>query len=171
MLKLMDKQFKKLLFKSAFCTMACDGRIDDTEIEEIRLMDKNTSYFGDIDLSDEVDILVKQFKKNGKQVINDLFSELRKTDLNPVQELLLLEVTFRIMAADTVIDENEIRFLHHLRGALDVYDEVIAQRFGKNNLLFDTDSSEDAKRIDFAHSDSGETIADIDFSGIDLKRK
>jgi len=42
----MDKiEFKKLLFKVAFCTMACDGHIDKREIEEMKIMDKKTSFF------------------------------------------------------------------------------------------------------------------------------
>ena len=42
----MDKnKFKKILFKVAFCTMACDGHIDDREIEELQIMDKKTSFF------------------------------------------------------------------------------------------------------------------------------
>ena len=51
----MDKnEFKKILFKVAFCAMACDGKIQKEEIEELKIMDKKTSYFAEIDLSDEL---------------------------------------------------------------------------------------------------------------------
>src|SRR6056297_83930 len=96
----MDIVFKKLLFKSAFCCMACDGHIDQKEIEEIKKMDTNTTYFGDIDLSSELEELISDLSKNGKKVVNDLFEELRKIELNPVQELLILEVVLRIIYAD-----------------------------------------------------------------------
>lgn len=80
--------------------MACDGHIDKQEVEEIKKMNKNTTYFGDIDLSEELDILLRNLAKHGKKVVNDLF-----------QELLLLEVALRIIHADEKNDENEIKFL------------------------------------------------------------
>ena len=43
-------EFKKLLFKIAFCTMGCDGDIDTLEIEEMKNIDKSTSFFNDVDL-------------------------------------------------------------------------------------------------------------------------
>ena len=30
-------EFKKILFKTAFCVMACDGDIDELEIEEMKI--------------------------------------------------------------------------------------------------------------------------------------
>ena len=60
----MDKvEFKKILFKVAFCTMACDGHIDDREIEEMKIMDKKTSFFEAIDLSDELEYLLNELWK------------------------------------------------------------------------------------------------------------
>ena len=53
-------EFKKLLFKVAFCSMACDGHIDEREIDEMKMMDKNTSFFHDIDLSEELSELVSE---------------------------------------------------------------------------------------------------------------
>jgi uncharacterized tellurite resistance protein B-like protein len=141
----MDKIFKKILFKTAFCCMACDGHIDEKEIEEMKKMDKNTTYFGDVNLSGELDLLIDNLNKHGKKVVNDLFNELKETRLNPVQELLLLEVALRIIHSDERIDENELKFLRLLRGKLGVFDEIIVERFGKNNLLFDKSYNNDVK--------------------------
>jgi uncharacterized tellurite resistance protein B-like protein len=149
----MDTKFKKILFKTAFCCMACDGHIDDQEIEEIKKMDKNTTYFGDVDLSEELDLLLKNLIKHGKKVVNDLFQELRDAKLNPVQELLLLEVALRIIHADEKIDENELKFLKLLRGKLEVFDEIIIDRFGKNKLLFDKSYKNDIKLSEFEYVD------------------
>ena len=52
------EDFKKLLFKTAFCVMACDGNIDESEIEEMKKIDSTTTYFNDIDLSIELDKLI-----------------------------------------------------------------------------------------------------------------
>ena len=125
--------------------MACDGHIDEQEIEEMKKMNTNTTYFGDVDLSGELDLLLNDLVKHGKKIVNDLFNELRDAQLNPVQELLLLEVALRIIHADEKINENEVKFLRLLRGKLGVFDEIIVDRFGKNNLLFDKSYKNDVK--------------------------
>ena len=133
----MDKlEFKKLLFEVAFCTMACDGDIDKREIDELKIMDKNTSYFAEIDLSDELEILIKELETKGVKVIEDLFKTLRKTKLNPIQELLILEVALRIIYADKKVDDNEVKFLNLLRSMLEVHDEIIFDRFGEVEILY-----------------------------------
>ncbi|MEE4197536.1 MAG: hypothetical protein V2I54_07825 [Bacteroidales bacterium] len=138
----MDKNdFKKILFKVAFCTMACDGHIDDREIEELRIMDKNTSFFAAVDLSDELKLLIADLKQKGTKVIEELFAALKETKLNPIQELLVLEVALRIINADEQHDENEVKFVHLLRSKLEVHDETINDRFGELNILYTNEYS------------------------------
>lgn len=130
-------EFKKLLFKTAFCCIACDGHIDEKEIEEMKFIDKKTPYFEDVDLSKELEELVQNVKTKGKQIVDDLFNDFAKVELDIVQELLLLEVTLRLIYSDEKIEENEVRFLKYLRSKLKVYDEIIMDRFGTVDLLFD----------------------------------
>jgi hypothetical protein len=138
----MDKnEFKKILFKVAFCTIACDGHIDDREVEELKTMDKNTSFFEAIDLSDELEQLITDLKREGTKVIEELFSCLRETKLNPIQELLILEVALRIINADEKHDENEVKFIHLLRSKLELHDETINDRFGKLDILYTNEYS------------------------------
>ncbi len=138
----MDKnKFKKILFKVAFCTMACDGDIDNREIAELKKMDKDTSYFAEIDLSNELKQLVNDFKNKGTKVIEELFELLRNTELNPIQELLILEVALRIANADERIDENEIKFINFLRSKLELHDETIIDRFGELDILYTNEYS------------------------------
>ncbi len=132
----MDKtEFKKLLFKVAFCTMACDGHIDKREIEELKIIGKNTTFFDNIDLFDELSELVKSLDKKGTKIIEELFDSLSKTELNPIQELIILEVALRIINADEIQHENEVRFINLIRGKLEVHDEIINDRFGKLEIL------------------------------------
>ncbi|NPD47246.1 TerB family tellurite resistance protein [Lentimicrobium sp. S6] len=134
----MDKDiFKRILFKIAFCTMACDGDIDDREIEEIELMGKKANYFVDIDLTDELKTLVDDFHKRGVGIIEKLFDELSKVEFNPIQELLILEVAIRVIYADKKVDENEIKFFKYLRSKLRVPNEIIADRFGDISDIYD----------------------------------
>lgn len=138
----MDKDnFKKILFKVAFCAMACDGEIQKEEIEELKIMDKKTSYFAEIDLSDELKQLIENFKEKGTKVIEELFVSLRETQLNPIQELLVLEVALRIINADNIHDENEVKFIHLLRSKLELHDETINDKFGELDILYTNEYS------------------------------
>jgi len=125
------KDFKKLLFETAFCIMACDGSIDDLEIQEMKKIDSNTSYFSDIDLSDELDNLINDLQNKNVKIVKRLFDSLRENTLTVTQELLVLEITMRIMNADNVIVDNETRFLDLIRSKLDISDQIIHERFGK----------------------------------------
>jgi len=128
-------EFKRLLFKVAFCSMACDGHVDDREVGEMRTMNRNTSYFDAIDMSDELSELVEELHSKGVKLIEELFDALRAHDLNPIQELLVLEVALRIVSSDEKHDENELRFIRLLRSKLKLHDSLIHDRFGELELL------------------------------------
>jgi len=136
----MDKTaLKKMLFKVAFCAMAADGRIDDREIKEMQIMNKNASYFADIDLSDELKNLLSDFEIKGKKIINELFEELSNNELTALQELLVLEIALRIISADDDIDDNEVKFVKLIRSKLKVPNEIIKDRFGVIEYLMNKD--------------------------------
>jgi uncharacterized tellurite resistance protein B-like protein len=122
--------FEHLLFRTAFCVMSCDGEVHDREVEELKLIAQNTTYFPDIDLNKDLSDLLDDVKANGKGIIDDLFAKLRESELGPIEELLLIEVTLRIINADEALDDNEVRFIQLLRKELKVHDEIIIQRFG-----------------------------------------
>lgn len=149
-------KFRELLFKVAFCAMACDGHIDHQEIDELKTMDVKASFFESINLSDELEKLLNDFKNKGTKVIEELFILLRETKLNPIQELLVLEVALRIINADNKHDENEIRFIHLLRSKLELHDSTINDRFGKLDVLHTNDYSQSIvtrkTEIEFANS-------------------
>jgi len=125
------KDFKKLLFKTAFCVMACDGNIDDMEIQEMKKIDSNTTYFSDTDLTEELNNLINGLQDKNTKIVKGLFDSLRENKLTITQELLILEITMRIISADKIIDENEVRFLNLIRSKLDLGDKIIHERFGK----------------------------------------
>jgi hypothetical protein len=137
MTKIELKEYQRLLFRTTFCLMACDGDIDEREIKEIREMDQSASFFQGIDLADELESLLADLTVKGKKIVEELFVTLDKIDLSIVQELLLLEVAFRLIYADQRVDENEIKFLKLLRSKLKVDDSTIRDRFGEVEYLFE----------------------------------
>jgi uncharacterized tellurite resistance protein B-like protein len=134
--------FQKLLFRTAFCIMACDGDIDEREVAEIKKMNQSAAYFQGIDLSNELEALLTDLKEKGNRIVDELFDTLDGMEISTVQELLILEVTFRIIYADERVDENEIKFLRYLRSKLKVHNEIIRDRFGFVEYLFDKDYSQ-----------------------------
>jgi len=139
-------EFQRLLFRTAFCVMACDGNIDEREIREMKSMNKSAAFFQGIDLTNELDLLLTSLRERGKQFVNELIESLNKVDLSTVQELLILEVAFRIVNADEKVDENEINFVKFLRSKLNVYDEIIRDRFGVIEYLFDKEYARDLSK-------------------------
>lgn len=164
------QEFQRLLFRTAFCLMACDGHVDDREVAEIRLMDKSASFFQGIDLSNELDELLSDLKSRGKQIVDELFETIDKLTISTVQELLILEVAFRLVHADEKVDENEIKFLRYLRSKLKVHNETIRDRFGVVEYLFDKDYSQDIIKKE-THDELFDTISIpelSDFSTLDF---
>lgn len=136
----LDRQeIQKLLFKTAFCLMACDGHIHELEIKELKQMIKSTAYFQGIDLTSEVEELLKEFREKGKPLVEEILEDLHRLNLSLVQEMLVLEVAFRLVHADEKLEENEIKFIRFLRGKLRIHDEIIRDRFGLVEYLFDKD--------------------------------
>ena len=115
--------------------MECDGHIDDREIRELKYIDRATTYFKDIDLSQELTKFVADVKENKKITINNLINKLNTTSKTTVEELLLLEVALRIIYADTKINEDEIEFLQSIRSTLSLRNEIIKDRFGSIDIL------------------------------------
>lgn len=158
-------EFQRLLFRTAFCLMACDGHIDEREVNEIKLMNKSSAYFNGIDLTDELEELLSDLKERGKHIVDELFDTLAKLDIGVVQELLFLEVSFRLVHADEKVDENEIKFLRFLRSKLKIHDEIIRDRFGVVEYLFDKDYSQDIVKSE-THDDLFATIAIPEFKDL-----
>lgn len=142
-MSLQREELQRLLFRTAFCVMACDGHIDDKEVKEIKAMNKSSQYFMGIDLNDELQELLSILKEKGKFIVDELFEIISQKDLSIVQELLVLEVAFRMVNADEKLDENEIKFICYLRSKLSVHDQIIQDRFGFIDYLFDKDYSRD----------------------------
>ena len=130
--------FQTFLLKSAVTAMACDGRIDDSEIREIKDMAKNEAYFMDQELDQSLQDYRDYIQANGKKAVNEYLNELAQANLNPRQELLLIEVLIRTIEADRRIEDNEIKFLQLVKSKLNITEQAIITKFPKQmNYLID----------------------------------
>lgn len=128
-------EFKKLLLESAIILMSCDGEIADAEVKELNEIANNTTYFSGMNLKQEMNNLLPQFRKTTKEDIHKFYRTLRSKDLTIVQELLLLEINLRITYSDKILHESEIEFIKTLRGVCNAPDELLIERFGKLEFL------------------------------------
>jgi uncharacterized tellurite resistance protein B-like protein len=128
-------EFKKILLNVAVCAIACDGDIDDREIEALHNIEKSSPYFSALDLSETLEGSLKACSEDLSSFQKNVFEMLDANTLNIVQELSVLEISWRIIAADGKEEKSEIAFINELRTHLDVEDFLINQRFGDISYL------------------------------------
>ena len=145
-------KFKELLLKVAVCAIACDGDIDDREIEALHEIEKKSPYFSALDLSEVLEKSLETCSNDLNAFKINVFRILDDNTLNIVQELSILEISLRIIAADEIEEYREKTFINDLRTHLEVEDFIISQRFGEitylkpKNSEFKSNKSDD---IDF----------------------
>lgn len=115
----------KLLLKTAFSCMACDGDIDKREIVLIKTMHQNKKTFGDIDINLELDNLLLEINRDGHQFLKSFFSELISSSLSEQNELKLIEVAIETIKADEKIEYSEVKFFKVIRSNLKIKNDVI----------------------------------------------
>lgn len=129
------EEFRNILFKTAVFAMACDGEIHEMEIEELKNIADNTSYFEGTEYDNLLEELVKKIRNQGRSTIKEYFEIIKESEFNSSEELLILEVALRIIQADKKIDQNEERFIRILRRALLISDEILKLRFGNIDYI------------------------------------
>ena len=132
--------FKEILLRTAVCAIACDGDIDDREKGALYNIEKSTPYFSSEDLSSTLDKLIMDCMSSLQSFKDKLFKSLDEVQLNIVEELTLLEISFRIIAADGIEQESEREFIINLRQHLKVESEIIKERFGMIDYLTEKES-------------------------------
>lgn len=121
--------FDKLLLKTAFCCMASDGNIDKKEIDQIKVLCKNSPLFNDFDFVKEINELVRKINNNSKEFISYYFELLENANLSEEEELTLIGFAIQTIKADEQIEYSEIKFFKNIRHRLTISDEVILSNF------------------------------------------
>lgn len=122
------KQFNKLLLKTAFSCMACDGDIDKREVKLIKQLQKEHKTFGEIDINAELDTLLLAINKDGQQFLKAYFNELTSAELTEANELKLIEVAIDTIKADEKVEYSEIKFFKVIRSKLKIDNEPILEK-------------------------------------------
>ncbi|MDO5857761.1 hypothetical protein Q2490_10735 [Myroides odoratimimus] len=120
--------FNKLLLKTAFSCMACDGDIDKREVKLIKQLQKEHKTFGEININAELDTLLLAINKDGHQFLKGYFNELTTTELPEANELKLIEVAIDTIKADEKVEYSEIKFFKVIRSKLKIDNEPILEK-------------------------------------------
>lgn len=127
--------YKNILLETAVSAIACDGDIDKREIAALKNIEKNSPYFSSEDLSETLEKSLKKCSTDITKYQKSVFNKIKKGKLNLLQELTLMEISLRIIAADEIEEDLEKDFIINLRKCLGISDLILFQRFGKIEYL------------------------------------
>lgn len=131
-------EFQEFLLRSAVCVIACDGKIEESEIQEVRRMAENEIFFMGYDYEEPFGNLLKEINLNGTSFINAYLTELSKIELTENQELNLINVLIKAIESDEVVENNEIKFLQMVKSKLKISEETVISTFpAQINYLID----------------------------------
>ena len=109
-----------LLLRTAFACMSCDGDIATEEVEKIKQISKEKHLFGEVDIDNELDELVKEINLKGKGFLKQYLTSLAEESLTEEQELKIADVAVQTIRADNRIEYSEIKFFKVLRSNLKI---------------------------------------------------
>jgi uncharacterized tellurite resistance protein B-like protein len=118
----------KLLLRTAFSCMACDGDIDSKEVDLIKKLHQETNFFGEIDINSEMENLILEINKDGRNFFEKYFNDLTSSNLNEEDELKLIEVAIETILADENIEYSEIKFFKVIRSKLKIENKLILDK-------------------------------------------
>jgi len=121
-------EFNKLLLKTAFSCMACDGNIDKSEIQLIKKLHNENKTFGEININSELDLMLEDINKDSHQYMKDYFNDLTSAQLSESNELSLIEVAIETIKADEKIEYSEIKFFKVIRSKLSIDNDSILEK-------------------------------------------
>lgn len=126
-----QSDFAKLLVKTVFSFMTCDGHISPKEVDFLKKLAKDKVDLTGIDIDKELNQLIELINLKGLDFFDDYFKKLNNATLTEEQELLLLESAIQTITADDKVKREEINFLKILRTALKSPDQKILDKFPK----------------------------------------
>lgn len=120
-----ENYFSRLLIKAAFSCMACDGSIDEKELELLKKLGKDNNLFVVTDLEQEINSLIEEINQKGMIFLKDFLTELKRANLSEDEEIKLIQTSIATIEADENVHYSEIRFFKVMRGQLKVTNRTI----------------------------------------------
>lgn len=122
-----NKKYNELLLKTAFSCMACDGDIDDREVELIKKMHNSQNTFGNIDLGNQMAAYLKAINEHSGKFLRSYFSDLSEAKLSDNEQIKLVQVAIETIKADDKIEYSEVKFFKVIKNRLTISNEKIIE--------------------------------------------
>lgn len=130
----MTKQ--ELYLKTMFCCMACDGDIAPEEIKMVKAIAMQIPILKGLDIESILNTYVSAINQNGSLFLRKYLNELPEEDLTQEEELKVIELSIKMIEADSRIEYSEVKFFKKIRSRLSVSDEqILAQHPDKEDFL------------------------------------
>ena len=131
------QDFEKLLLKSAFSCMVCDGEIDNNEIDLIKSLFSSSS----LQATTNIDLMINQFiseiNRQGNDFLRLFLKDLRIAMLTEEEELKLIDFCLKTIYSDFDVKYSEFKFFKIIRSKLKVSNETILEKFPANDVFLE----------------------------------
>lgn len=134
-------EFRNLLIRTAFSSMACDGKIGVKELELVKGFILRDGLCEPDALVSELNDLVQEFNADGVHFLETYLSMLRSASLSEEEQIKVLRYAIEIVKADEVVDYSEIKFCKTIRACLSVNNERIISSLGDVSEFLERDIS------------------------------
>jgi len=125
---MVQQDFQKLLLKTAFSCMACDGVIDPKEVDLIKDLATNDNLFGELNLQNEIESLTNEINTKGQDFLRNYFHILKVSDLENDEQIAIIDTALKTIKADEKIEYSEIKFFKIIRSKLKISNNEILKK-------------------------------------------
>jgi uncharacterized tellurite resistance protein B-like protein len=133
--------FDKLLLKTAFCCLACDGNIDSREVDLLKSVFSTNPLYSDSNFEEKLNAFIQKYNEKGKEFFGFYFDLLNQYDLSEQEELMIIDIAIKTIKADEEIQYAEVKFFKSIRSKLKVSDEVILNAYPDIDNFLEDDIS------------------------------
>lgn len=136
---------KELYLKTIFCCMTCDGDIVEAEKEIVRQFCASNELFKGMDTENFLNKWIEEVNRNGEMFFRSYLNEISEMNLSGQEQMMIVDLAFRTIEADNLIEYSEVKFFKKIRKRLSVSDEMILEKYPDKQdfLLPDIDMTDE----------------------------
>ena len=131
--------YDKLLLKTAFCCMACDGHIDSREVDQIRELCSGSGLFVNFNFEAEINAMVTMINSGAKDFIQHYFDSLKNAKLTEEEEITVINFALKTIHADEKVEYSEVKFFKSIQSRLHLTVDKIVELYPETEYYLEDD--------------------------------
>lgn len=138
-------ELQELYLKTVFSCMACDGDIATEEVELVKKLASEKDLFSGLDVESVINNYVSAINQNGRAFLKSYLSDIAEAELKDDEQMNIVDLAFKTIMADNVIEYAEVKFFKKIRVRLSLSDDAILEKYPDKEdfLLPDINVAED----------------------------